>query len=926
MKKFLSLVLALVMTMSLVTISSGAADFADKSSITYDEAVDVISAIGVVDGDNGSFRPTDTLTRQAAAKIICNLLLGPTTASALVADTAPYPDVPTTSQFAGYIAYCQKSGIISGYADGTFKPTGTLTGYAFMKMLLTSLGYRTDIEGYTGANWTVSVAKRALGIGLNADLEGEFNGNKAVTREEAALYALNMLQADLVYYPNNNSITIDGTTITSGVTVATAVDSNTNSTTDKNDDNIPGTGKHGKAQFAEMYFTNLVLYTNDDAFGRPANTWYYKGIKVGTYADTAKATYYKNVKLSDIYADLNMTAAATQTTIYMNGIKVSDGLQDNWNGSYYAVGSVVRADYNVSKGNSTKLASLDNGLVGGTYSDHAAATAPYTQLKDNVGAGTITEAFLDTSDNSVTICVMSVYGGKISDVKAASSTKDAYVIVEGGTKVPEGNVVADFTKSGRNEFETTDFAEGDVVAFTYSQSEHAIKTMYKLESKEGSLTRRVVSKSIQLGDDTYAYAQDYTFGDGLTEDGLTNKSTYVVYFDDQGNALYIEEGAFSVSDYAYVESITNTGDGLGTNRARLVLADGSKMTVDLDKDYINVWDADSTQYYTISSTTTTAIRDASAFYKLGILVRFSKNSSGEYKLTKVTGTANGHTATGSNTFQISSRQVTSDSLSAYSFDSNTVFVVRKAGSNTWSTYTGIKNVPEVTFNAADNHVSTIQEDLKTGVDGAVTIYNTKDGVAKLVFIDGATVANKSSNVTFIAAASASKLNTSKSDDVDYYTYNAVVNGVITTVDVNAYYGTGTNNEIKGHGANNAVVTLYAGDKYIGGNPANKSVVGLILNDVEYNNDNESVIDVSSFSSSTVITGMETKVTRISSSEIKLGNTTWDLASNVAVYEVDKDGDIEEITASNIVTDSTATAYYTVEKGEITNLFIVRPNK
>ena len=169
MKKFLSLVLALVMTMSLVTVSAGAKDFTDSSKITYDEAVAVMSAAKVIDGyTDGSFAPTNTLTRGAAAKIICNLILGPTTASALVADAAPYSDVPTNHTFAGYIAYCQKTGIISGYADGTFKPANSLTGYAFMKMLLGALGYDSSIEGYTGANWQVSVIKQASGIGLSS--------------------------------------------------------------------------------------------------------------------------------------------------------------------------------------------------------------------------------------------------------------------------------------------------------------------------------------------------------------------------------------------------------------------------------------------------------------------------------------------------------------------------------------------------------------------------------------------------------------------------------------------------------------------------------------------------------------------------------------------------------------------------------------
>ncbi|WP_295583204.1 S-layer homology domain-containing protein, partial [uncultured Oscillibacter sp.] len=78
MKKFLSLVLALVMTMSLVTISAGAKDFTDDSKIQYEEAVDVVSDLKIVDGyKDGSFNPTGTLTRGAAAKIICNLLLGP---------------------------------------------------------------------------------------------------------------------------------------------------------------------------------------------------------------------------------------------------------------------------------------------------------------------------------------------------------------------------------------------------------------------------------------------------------------------------------------------------------------------------------------------------------------------------------------------------------------------------------------------------------------------------------------------------------------------------------------------------------------------------------------------------------------------------------------------------------------------------------
>ena len=103
MKKFLALVLALVMTMSLVTIA-GAEDYTDAADMNYADAVEVMSAVGVVGGyADGSFNPAGTLTRGAAAKIICNMILGTTTADALAADAAPFVDVPTNHWAAGYI-------------------------------------------------------------------------------------------------------------------------------------------------------------------------------------------------------------------------------------------------------------------------------------------------------------------------------------------------------------------------------------------------------------------------------------------------------------------------------------------------------------------------------------------------------------------------------------------------------------------------------------------------------------------------------------------------------------------------------------------------------------------------------------------------------------------------------------------------------
>ena len=268
MKKFLSLVLALVMTMSLVTISAGAKDFTDDEKIQYEEAIDVMSAVKVVDGyTDGSFNPKGTLTRGAAAKIICNLILGPTTAAELHATVAPFSDVPTDNVFAGYITYCANEGIIGGYGDGTFRPAGTLTGYAFMKLLLGALGYDKDVEGYNVPNWSINVAKQALAIGLDAGLKGDFDGTKIVTREEACLYAFNALQADLVEYGSKTSVNVGGAEVVIAGTAAKAMtwnNSATKKTNIKNDDYV---------QFAEQYFNKLVKYSTSNDFGEPATKW-----------------------------------------------------------------------------------------------------------------------------------------------------------------------------------------------------------------------------------------------------------------------------------------------------------------------------------------------------------------------------------------------------------------------------------------------------------------------------------------------------------------------------------------------------------------------------------------------------------------------------------------------------------------------------
>ena len=544
MKKFLSLVLALVMTMSLVTVSAGAKDFTDSSKIQYAEAVDVMSAAKVIDGyTDGTFNPTATLTRGAAAKIICNLILGPTTASALVADAAPYKDVPTNHTFAGYIAYCQKTGIISGYADGTFKPANSLTGYAFMKMLLGALGYKADQEGYTGANWSINVAKRALNIGLADDLVGDFNGVKAVNREEACLYAFNTLKATMVEYDKNSTV------IVGNITIKEQSDAKEMANTGKTDGNID---KDGKMQFAEKYFTDLKGVATTDEFSRPATMWKVKSEEIGTYTDTADATYTKKVEIGDIYKDLGLgkSISAKKVSVYVDGVENPD-----------------QPARDITKGDDKNK-----------YGDN----------------GVLTEVFYDNDNDSVVITEVNTYVGTITKTVKATDKKDAYVVV-----APESEKPTNF----KNEFETDDkFEDDDYVLYTYSLKEKEIESVAAATKVEGTVT--VAENSVTNNSDKKALTINGTkykasakiSGENLSD--VSVKQDYTIYLDSYGYMIYVEENE-AIGDYALILNIKQgSADWYLGNRAELLFTDGTTKIVTTDKDYFTKKDMTKNQIVT----------------------------------------------------------------------------------------------------------------------------------------------------------------------------------------------------------------------------------------------------------------------------------------------------------------------------------------
>jgi len=550
MKKFLSLVLALVMTMSLVTVSAGAKDFTDNDKITYDEAVAVMSAAKVIDGyAEGDFRPTNTLTRGAAAKIICNLILGPTTASALVADAAPYKDVPTNSTFAGYIAYCQKEGIISGYADGTFKPGNTLTGYAFMKMLLGALGYDSAIEGYTGANWSIAVAKQAINAGLNNSLKGSFNGVKAVTREEACLYAFNTLKATMVEY-DNRIVVGEGS---SAVAISGVRKDLTWNKGTLNDGKIK---KDGYVQFGEQYFEKLTRTDDTDDFGRPSNKWTYDKKDIGTYVnyDLLVSEYTTKVKGGDVYSDIGSTAADYDLTYWVDGVKETNA--------------------KTIKTQSSQIAKKNDDTM-------------FTS-----GKGVLTQIFVDNDSEDLTIVEINTYLAETDDYNEKKETLK-FNEIYGDITVKD--VDLDDIPSIK------DYKDGDMVLLTIADGE--VKTITPAETVKNveldEFSRKDVDAYVVTGKTQYDFAKTGKATYSLGNDVLTaydknnlDDTTYNLYLDSYGYLIGIEE-VDGDDQYVFITAYEKYSSYLTSKLtdASAIFADGTQKTikVDLKKSFENTY-------------------------------------------------------------------------------------------------------------------------------------------------------------------------------------------------------------------------------------------------------------------------------------------------------------------------------------------------
>ncbi len=570
------------------TMFAGAA-FTDSADIKVDaEVVDTLVALGVVNGyDDGSFKPNGTVTRAEMAKMIYVLRTGNSDASAYNDDKTSFTDIG--SHWArGYIKYCKSLGIIAGKSNTKFAPNDKVTAQEAAKMLLVTLGYNADKAGLVGANWASKTNALADEAGLLEDVNTSFTS--ACPRQYAAQLIYNAIDAKTVVlrdgeYTDQTAMGVDNKTVGEKYmnlkkTTSTLIKvSKTNGKDtyelklDSKDevvdwDNTTETSASKKAVFD---FTDVqkdysdLLYKTVTVLHKDRKTVY--GV-FATSDNTQQSNLLKKLEMDGSKAKLDGTkydlAAADKQTVYVNGEVLYTDDQ----------GKTFTTTYTEKKSVKATIPQFVN-AYGNKADQKYAKTSPYWQG---------TEVSLMATDGTSNYSILKVKTFAVAKVTAVGSDY-INVTVKNGDRSINNNK----TKLEADDWDWYDGVKKDdyvilTAAGNYGTGDGLVE---KAEVVTGKVTGTKSDDGVSVGGNWYTMAgKSYNATTGKSEGPAVdrpNTGSKVDMVIVNGYVYFADTTAGSVEDVALLVEAAPKG-GTGSKwEARMIFADGSDKTVDIEK-------------------------------------------------------------------------------------------------------------------------------------------------------------------------------------------------------------------------------------------------------------------------------------------------------------------------------------------------------
>lgn len=344
--------MAVSLLVSLLAVPVGAASvtkFSDVSDSYTATAIETLRLMGVLDGyGDGTFRPDTVLNRAQFCKMAVYAMDGSGELGRYSTVTI-FPDVKPSHWASAYINMASRKGIISGFADGKFKPGQTVTAGQAVTILMRGLGYKDEDMGGV---WPQSYMAEAQTNGLLKST-GITSAYAGVTRAQAAKLFMNLFEAkhgkgDVLfsYSVGKNEVyltAVDGGkgTMTAGgteydmahpVTSTSLIGSKGKVVTNSEGEILtflPVTGSGGVSNAAVIIGANgsvagldsLAGSTSYNIYknGSPATAADLKRYDVATYASATNSIIVSDTRVSVYYEDCKPSPSSPATITVLGG-------------------------------------------------------------------------------------------------------------------------------------------------------------------------------------------------------------------------------------------------------------------------------------------------------------------------------------------------------------------------------------------------------------------------------------------------------------------------------------------------------------------------------------------------------------------------------------------------------------------------------
>ena len=197
-KKFLTLVLAVMMVVSAMSFTTSAAttkfEDVDAENEALVNAVDLLEYMGITKGVSATeFGADQAVTREQFALFMYRLMKGGKDASANASNTTKFTDLEDQTYFYA-ISWANAKGIVNGTSDTTFSPKNGITLQDAYTMVVRALDYEAE-ESLIYPHGYIDVAEQ-LGVELDANLPSDIDYEDTLTRGDMAIILYNAFFAE----------------------------------------------------------------------------------------------------------------------------------------------------------------------------------------------------------------------------------------------------------------------------------------------------------------------------------------------------------------------------------------------------------------------------------------------------------------------------------------------------------------------------------------------------------------------------------------------------------------------------------------------------------------------------------------------------------------------------------------------------------